>query len=101
MGIFFSYYLDQLKKLLIEKKLPIFLANGLTNTAHGLGNQLLDLNIMITKKYTNPRYYQEINGIAKGAQVSGKQIARINIVPEIIKAACTVAGIWKGASKNS
>ena len=57
MKLFFSYYLDQLKKLLIEQKLPTFLANGLTSTAHGLGNQLLDLNILITKKYTSPRYY--------------------------------------------
>ena len=36
---------------------------------------------MITKKYTSPRYYQEINGIAKGSGISAKEIAQMNIFP--------------------
>ena len=55
---------------------------------------------MITKRYTNPRYYQEIKGIGVGAKINSKIIARLNIFPELIKAACTVAGVWKSASLN-
>lgn len=100
MGLFFNYYLDQLEELLVEKKLPVFLAKKLTTGVHGLANEILDLNIMITKKYTNPRYYQEIKGIGVGAKMNSQIISRLNIFPELIKAACTVAGVWKSASLN-
>lgn len=62
---------------------------------------MLDFNIQITKRYTNPRYYEEIAGIAAGAKINGKDIARMNIVPETIKAACTVAGVWGAAAFNN
>jgi isopenicillin-N N-acyltransferase-like protein len=55
---------------------------------------------MITKRYTNQRYYEEIKGIAKGAGMDPKEISRLNIFPELIKAACTVAGVWGKASLN-
>ena len=38
MGLFFNYYLDQLEELLIEKKIPTFLAKKLTSGTHGLAN---------------------------------------------------------------
>lgn len=81
MGLFFNYYLDQLQELLIEKKIPNFLAQKLTGSVHGLANHILDLNIMITKKYTNPRYYEQIKGIGVGAKMGHKIISRLNIFP--------------------
>lgn len=33
-------------------------AGSITKGAGGLGKRLLDLNVMITKKYTNKRYYE-------------------------------------------
>ena len=60
----------------------------------------MDLNILITKKYTNPRYYQEIAGIAAGTGESAQDIKRINLVPELIKAACTVIGLWGPATAS-
>ncbi len=30
----------------------------------------LQLNVMITKKYTNKRYYEEIQGIGKGSGIN-------------------------------
>jgi len=30
---------------------------------------VLKLNVMITKKYTNKRYYEEIKGIGKGSGI--------------------------------
>jgi len=54
---------------------------------------------MITKKYTNKRYYEEIDGIGKGSKINAKEFAIVNMVPELIKAACTVAGVWGPATK--
>ncbi len=36
---------------------------------------------MITKKYTNKRYYEEINGISKGSGIPASELAKINIFP--------------------
>lgn len=58
------------------------------------------MNILITKRYTNSRYYEEIKGIAEGAQIAEHDIARLNMFPELIKAACTVIGVWKTATLN-
>ena len=97
---FYDYYLSQLEQILESVSIPKFIAKGTTNSVHKLALALLDLNILITKKYTNPRYYEEIKGIAKGAKMKALDISRLNIFPEIIKAACTVAGVWNVASKN-
>lgn len=60
------------------------------------------MNVKITKKYTNKRYYEEIQGIAEGSagKVTVHDLTRLNIFPELIKAACTVAGVWKNATAN-
>lgn len=97
---FYNYYLDQLYDLLVKNHVPVFISKGLKKGVRQLAYGLLDLNTMITKKYTHPRYLQEIAGIAKGAGINKKDIERINIVPEIIKAACTVAGVWGPATLN-
>jgi multidrug efflux pump subunit AcrB len=77
------------------------MAKGITGGVKGLLQRILDLNIHITKRYTNPRYYEEIKGIAQGSggKIRVKDIARINMIPELIKAACTIAGVWGPASK--
>ena len=62
--------------------------------------KILSLNVFITKRYTNPRYYEELKGIAKASWVSFNEIAGVNLLPELVKAACTVAGIWKEASAD-
>lgn len=64
-------------------------------------NAVLDLNVLVTKKYTNKRYFEEIRGMADGAGYGAKSITRLNIFPEYVKAACTVAGIWGSASASN
>jgi hypothetical protein len=49
--------MDGLEKIL-DKKLPKFLAHELRNGVDGLLHRVLDLNVVITKRYTNPRYYE-------------------------------------------
>lgn len=85
----------------LEKKIPKFLSESITKGTIGLLRRILDLNILITKKYTNPRYYEEIKGIADGSGHNAQDIRRINLVPELIKAACTVAGLWGPATKGN
>lgn len=58
MNGFYGYYLGQLQEILTNASVPIFIAKGLTNSVHHLALGLLDLNILITKKYTKPRYYE-------------------------------------------
>ena len=57
---------------IFDKKMPKFLAHELRNGMDVWLHRMLDLNVMITKRYTNPRYYEEMNGIAKGAGINAK-----------------------------
>ena len=57
LKLFYGYYIGQLEKIL-EKKMPKFMAEKLSAGVESLAHKILDLNIHITKKYTNPRYYQ-------------------------------------------
>ena len=54
-------------EVILAKKLPNFLAKDITGGVESLLKRILDLNIRITKRYTNSRYYEEIKGIAQGA----------------------------------
>lgn len=56
VGTFYDYYLDQLSELLIKNHVPKLITNSLTKGVRRLAYLLLDLNVMITKKYTNFRY---------------------------------------------
>lgn len=78
--MFYEYYTNQIEQLL-EKKFPKFLAEPISGGLDMLLHRLLDLNVLITKKYTNPRYYEEINGIAKGSGMAAMEISRLNIFP--------------------
>lgn len=66
MNLFYGYYMGQLEKIL-EKKLPAFLSQKITGGTEKLLKRILDLNIRITKRYTNKRYFEEIKGVAQGS----------------------------------
>lgn len=66
LDLFYGYYMGQLE-VILAKKLPNFLAKDITGGVESLLKRILDLNIRITKRYTNSRYYEEIKGIAQGA----------------------------------
>lgn len=57
LDLFYGYYMGQLEQIL-EKKLPAFLSTKLTGGVEVLLKKILDLNVKITKKYTNSRYYE-------------------------------------------
>ena len=61
----------------------------------------MDLNYQITREYTPPWYEEELQGLAAGSGASFDDLRRINLLPELIKAACTVMGAWSGATASS
>lgn len=67
---FYAYYADQVEAIL-EKKLPKFMAQSITGGAEKLLHKILDLNIRITRRYTNVRYIEEIKGIGEGVGTKG------------------------------
>ena len=63
---------------------------------------ILDLNQEVSKAYTPKRYNQEMLGIADGSDdvVDFDLLKRINFIPELIKAHCTIAGAWGPATED-
>jgi hypothetical protein len=61
----------------------------------------LDLNYEITRAYTPPWYDEELRGAAAGSGVSYENLRRLNLLPELIKASCTVLGAWNDATALS
>lgn len=70
------------------------------NTGVGLAKRLLDFNYLITKKYTPSRWEEEFKGVAKGAGVRLHDLRRINLIPELLKASCSLGGWWGEATGN-
>jgi len=63
-------------------------------------NIALDLNWEITKKYTPDRFTQELHGLADGSGLDMKLFRRINLLPELIKAGCSMYGAWSNATRS-
>jgi hypothetical protein len=63
---------------------------------------LLDINYLITSPYIPVRYHQEMLGIANGSggKVKLSHLRRINFVPEITRAHCTIMGAWGTATSD-
>jgi hypothetical protein len=60
----------------------------------------LDLNYEITKKYTPQRFQDELNGLADGSMLNMKLFRRMNLLPELIKAGCSMYGAWSNSTTN-
>lgn len=61
--------------------LPKWLRQDLGQTGVTIAKKLLDLNYIITKKYTPKRWEDEFRGMAKGSGISAKTWRRINLIP--------------------
>jgi len=58
----------------------------------------LDFTIGFTRPFTPVEYVQEMQGIADGQNVSLNLVWRLNMFPEMIKAACTIVGAYGPAT---
>ena len=63
---------------------------------------MLDINYLVAAAYTPQRFLDEMRGMADASQgkIKYEDIRRANFIPEIIKARCTVVGVWGEASKD-
>lgn len=80
--------------------LPKWMKHEVGESAISIIKRLLDLNYIITKKYTPQRWDDEFNGMAKGSGIPAKNWRRINLVPELLKASCSIGGWWDKATES-
>lgn len=62
--------------------------------------EVLELNYMITKPFTNRKYYEEMRGISDGSGVDYKYFKRVHMIGELTKGACSMFGAWGNATSN-
>jgi len=80
--------------------LPKWLRNDIGLTGVDLAKRILDLNYLITKKYTPKRWDDEFRGVAKGSGISTETWRRVNLIPELLKASCSIGGWWGPATAS-
>lgn len=60
----------------------------------------LDLTHEVTRPFTNRKYYQEMRGIADGAEISLKILIRIHMIGQLTKGTCSMFGAWGKATPD-
>jgi len=60
----------------------------------------LGLTYEWTKKYTPQYYFDELNGVAAGSGVDYNILVKLHMLPELVKAGCTMIGAWGPATPN-
>ena len=75
--------------------LPKWLQDAIGN----LGLELaLDVLIDLTKPHTGAYFYEELLGLAKGANVDYKKLARVHLIGELTRGHCSMIGAWGRAT---
>jgi len=64
-------------------------------------NAGLDYVHILAKKYIPQYFVDEMYGIADGAGISRQDVVRLHMIPELIKAHCSMYGAWGPATKSS
>jgi len=81
-------------------QLPKWLRNEIGLSGVAVAKRMLDLNYLITKKYTPQRWDDEFKGVAAGSGTTIKTWRRIGLIPELLKASCSIGGWWGPATKS-
>eukprot|EP01127_Copromyxa_protea_P004456 TRINITY_DN14317_c0_g1_i1.p1 TRINITY_DN14317_c0_g1~~TRINITY_DN14317_c0_g1_i1.p1 ORF type:complete len:423 (-),score=87.84 TRINITY_DN14317_c0_g1_i1:40-1308(-) len=61
----------------------------------------LEMTYLLTKKYTPPRFFEELKGFADGSGIDYMAVVRMHMFPEVIKAQCSMVGAWGPANANN
>ena len=61
----------------------------------------LDINFKVALPYIPDRFVLEMKGIADGSGIELNEIIRLNLLPELTQAHCTVVGAWEPATKDN
>jgi hypothetical protein len=97
------YARRKIKTLLAEKfGVPDFMSDYIWNQVEPYLFLALDWNFNIARPYIPQRYLDEIQGVTDGANgaIDGTLYRRINLVPELIQAACTITGVYGEATAD-
>lgn len=110
-----GYAHGQLLKSQIQKLIPAFMTHveeevdqyikflpkDLQNMIAKLGlDAVLDLTHELTKKYTSEYFYEEMRGLADGSGLDYTLILRVHMLPELVKAGCSMLGAWGKSVAN-
>ena len=82
----------------VESNLP-FLPPALAKDISEFGLELaLDGLIDLTKPFTGAYFYEELQGLADGAGLEYKKLARVHLIGELTQGDCSLIGAWKSAT---
>lgn len=81
-----------------DKTVPNFIVNLIAPALIPLADYLLDLNYFITARYTPARWNEEMLGLSDATGLSIWEFRRMNLIPELLKAACSAFGAWDKAT---
>ena len=62
---------------------------------------IVDLTYALTKPFIAPEFMEEIYGIANATDIKLEKLLGVTLLPEIIKASCSMFGAWGPATQNS
>jgi hypothetical protein len=76
-----------------------FLPKDIADIIERLGvDAALDFTADLTRSNTPESFFQEIQGLADGAGIAYKEMLRLQMFPELIKAQCSLLGAWGPAT---
>jgi len=87
---------------LIMKYVPAlsFLIDGISKIAWPAVNFGLSLTWIFTRDNIPERYVQEVKGMSEAIGVPYMDLLKASLFPELIKAACSLVGVWGDAVSN-
>ena len=60
----------------------------------------LDLTYLLTEHYTPAYFYEEMRGLADASGIDYILLRRVHMIPELIKAGCSMLGAWGTATAD-
>ena len=75
-------------------------AHGVLGCRYGI-EIIVDLTYALTKPFIAPEFMEEIYGIANATDIKLEKLLGVTLLPEIIKASCSMFGAWGPATQNS
>jgi len=60
----------------------------------------LDITEMFSKMYTDPKIYEELQGLSDGGGIDYQTLVRVHMIAGLTQGACSMFGIWGSALKN-
>ena len=90
----------KLKALQYIGFLPPFIKSFLLSLIKPLLHFALNLTWIFTRDYIPERYFEELKGMAEGSGLPYMELVRVNLFPELIKASCSLVGVWGPATAD-